>query len=114
MRVLLVEDDADMAASLKASLAADDHEVEIAGDGELGMLRSKYEIRIRQHEAALEEGSEAQPQNGAAPHPLRRALEAERHTLSDLRTRGVIGDDAFHRVEEELDWAELNAGARMA
>jgi hypothetical protein len=26
-----------------------------------------------------------------------------------LRARGVIGDDAFHRVEEELDWAELNA-----
>jgi len=36
MRVLLVEDDAEMAASLKASLAADDHDVEIAGDGELG------------------------------------------------------------------------------
>ena len=30
MRVLLVEDDAEMAQSLKASLAADDHEVEIA------------------------------------------------------------------------------------
>lgn len=36
MRVLLVEDDAHMAASLKASLAADDHDVEVAGDGELG------------------------------------------------------------------------------
>lgn len=36
MRVLLVEDDADMAASLKASLTADEHDVEIAGDGELG------------------------------------------------------------------------------
>jgi CPA1 family monovalent cation:H+ antiporter len=29
--------------------------------------------------------------------------------LSELRSSGVIGDDAFHRVEEELDWAELNA-----
>ena len=28
--------------------------------------------------------------------------------LSDLRTQGVIGDDAFHRVEEELDWAEMH------
>ena len=36
MRVLLVEDDAEMAASLKASLSADDHDVEIAGDGEIG------------------------------------------------------------------------------
>jgi two-component system OmpR family response regulator len=36
MRVLLVEDDAEMAASLKVSLSADDHEVDVAGDGELG------------------------------------------------------------------------------
>ena len=36
MRVLLVEDDADMAESLKASLTADDHSVDVAGDGELG------------------------------------------------------------------------------
>jgi hypothetical protein len=32
--------------------------------------------------------------------------------LSDLRAHGVIGDDAFHQVEEELDWAEVNAEAR--
>jgi CPA1 family monovalent cation:H+ antiporter len=41
----------------------------------------------------------------------RRAQAAERRTLSELRARGVIGDDAFHRVEEELDWAEVNAEA---
>jgi CPA1 family monovalent cation:H+ antiporter len=38
----------------------------------------------------------------------RKAQAAERRTLSELRTYGTIGDDAFHRVEEELDWAELN------
>ena len=36
MRVLLVEDDADMAESLRASLADDDHQVELASDGEAG------------------------------------------------------------------------------
>lgn len=36
MRVLLVEDDLDMAASLKASLTADSHDVDHAGDGETG------------------------------------------------------------------------------
>ena len=36
MRVLLVEDDSDMAESLRATLAGDDHEVEIASDGEAG------------------------------------------------------------------------------
>jgi CPA1 family monovalent cation:H+ antiporter len=39
----------------------------------------------------------------------RRAVAAERRRLSALRADGTIGDDAFHRVEEELDWAELNA-----
>lgn len=50
---------------------------------------------------------------GNGQHPRLRALEAERRTLSDLRSRGIIGDDAFHRVEEELDWAELNADAKL-
>lgn len=36
MRVLVVEDDADMAQSLRASLVDDDHQVELASDGEAG------------------------------------------------------------------------------
>jgi monovalent cation/hydrogen antiporter len=38
-----------------------------------------------------------------------RAIAAERRTLGQLRNRGDIGDDAFHRLEEELDWAEVYA-----
>jgi monovalent cation/hydrogen antiporter len=38
-----------------------------------------------------------------------RAIAAERRTLEQLRNRGDIGDDAFHRLEEELDWAEVYA-----
>ena len=41
----------------------------------------------------------------------RRALAAERTCLADLRRTGQIGDDAFHRIEEELDWAEAEAGS---
>lgn len=33
--------------------------------------------------------------------------------LTLLRARGVIGDDVYHRIEEELDWAELNAAASL-
>jgi hypothetical protein len=43
---------------------------------------------------------------------LQRAQAAERRTLSELRAQGVIGDDAFHQVEEELDWSEVNTQAR--
>jgi CPA1 family monovalent cation:H+ antiporter len=41
----------------------------------------------------------------------RAAMAAERRRLSELRADGIIGDDAFHRVEEELDRAELGADA---
>ncbi len=43
--------------------------------------------------------------------PLRRrAIDAARKSIFDLRASEVIGDDAFHRIEEELDRAELSAG----
>jgi CPA1 family monovalent cation:H+ antiporter len=35
------------------------------------------------------------------------ALRAARTALFDLRDRGEIGDDAFHALENQLDWLEL-------
>jgi CPA1 family monovalent cation:H+ antiporter len=57
--------------------------------------------------------------NGGAPIALpavalrHRAIAAARTAVSNLRRRGEIGDDAFHRLEEQLDWAELSAGPRQ-
>jgi CPA1 family monovalent cation:H+ antiporter len=47
-----------------------------------------------------------------------RAIGVERRALDLLRSRGDIGDDAFHYLEEELDWAEVHVqrashGARI-
>jgi len=42
--------------------------------------------------------------------PLRRrALAAARRRILQLREAEEIGDDAFHRLEEEFDRAELSA-----
>jgi CPA1 family monovalent cation:H+ antiporter len=42
--------------------------------------------------------------------PLRRrAIGAARRSLLELRESEEIGDDAFHMLEEEFDWAELSA-----
>jgi len=38
------------------------------------------------------------------------ATQAQRRRLVALRADGTIGDAAFQRVEEELDWAELDWG----
>ena len=33
----------------------------------------------------------------------------QRAALQRLRARGEIGEEAFHRIQEELDWSELDA-----
>ncbi len=79
-------------------------EVDGADSGEemATLLCRKYQSRLAQAESGM--GGETK-----LTGMLRRAQATERRTLSDLRARGAIGDDAFHRVEEELDWAEVNA-----
>jgi len=37
----------------------------------------------------------------------RRALRAARQAVLAMRANDEIGDDAFHRLEEELDWLEM-------
>jgi Na+/H+ antiporter len=37
-----------------------------------------------------------------------RIVAAQRQALMRMRASAEIGDDAFHRVEERLDWAEVN------
>ena len=39
---------------------------------------------------------------------VKAATEAQRRCLVALRADGTIGDAAFQRVEEEIDWAELD------
>jgi len=37
----------------------------------------------------------------------RSGLDAARRTILDMREKGEIGDDAFHRLEREFDWLEM-------
>jgi CPA1 family monovalent cation:H+ antiporter len=39
-----------------------------------------------------------------------RAVDAARHAVLAMRANDEIGDDAFHRIEEELDWLEMARG----
>jgi monovalent cation/hydrogen antiporter len=43
---------------------------------------------------------------------LRDALQAARGAVLAMRAGDEIGDDAFHEIEEELDWLEMAAGDR--
>jgi monovalent cation/hydrogen antiporter len=113
MRVLKIHDDGSVerevrlarAETARAALAAvqdTESKAEFAP-----LLRRKYETRLHRAETGTPDAPDGE---GGLDYTAlhRKAQSAERRTLSDLRTDGVIGDDAFHRVEEELDWAELN------
>src|SRR5207244_4773645 len=52
----------------------------------------------------------ADPQAATAYDELRlRAITSQRTALDRLRAEGAIGDEAYHRLQEEIDWAELDA-----
>ena len=42
----------------------------------------------------------------------RRALQAARQAVLAMRANDEIGDDAFHQIEEELDWIEMSGGGK--
>jgi monovalent cation/hydrogen antiporter len=95
------------AETARAALDAIDHHPD--KDDVVQLLRRSYEERIRRAERRGKFADGAQDDGAGLVEAQRRALAAERRTLSELRSTGVIGDDAFHRVEEELDWAEVDA-----
>lgn len=72
-------------------------------------LRRDYEARLRLGDDAA---PSAQPAAGLS-EIQRRAVHAQRQVLMDLRERSIIGDDAFHAAEEELDLLELTADSRI-
>lgn len=72
-------------------------------------LKREYATVLRQASAHPDAGM---PASLPGDELRRRAIIAARAAVSDLRRRGEIGDDAFHRLEEEFDWAELSASPR--
>ena len=67
---------------------------------------------IREQYAAARKVAEdrREPQAATKYDRLRlRAIRAQRDALNRMRTRADIGDAAFYRLLEELDWSELDA-----
>ena len=80
--------------------------------------RRRYQLMLARVESAPaigdepdEAGQQAEAGNREGRmvdgHALRAATSAERGRLLALRAAGTIGDHAFQRIEQELDWEEL-------
>ena len=75
-------------------------------------LRRAYEARIRFSERPRDDT----PHDHGDAHLgdlQQRAVAAQRAALIDLRERSIIGDDAFHAAEEEIDLLELASDERI-
>jgi monovalent cation/hydrogen antiporter len=121
MNALRLEDDGSVerevrlarVETLRAALTATS---ELPGDEMSLVLRRRYEVLLRRAEADLAgairapsgaDGSDGRASTGDAAL-VRTATSAERQRLLALRADGTIGDAAFQRVEQELDWEELD------
>ena len=93
--------------ALRAGLASFAHETSPVADA----LRQEFTAHLTQ----------ADPDGGAdgawrSAHTAlhRGAVDAARRAVLAMRANDEIGDDAFHRVEEELDWLDMAGGGNEA
>jgi CPA1 family monovalent cation:H+ antiporter len=80
-----------------------------AGLASLADDRSPAADAVR-HEFTAHLAQDGAAETGHSPHLdlHHRALHAARQAVLAMRASQEIGDDAFHRIEEELDWIEMS------
>jgi monovalent cation/hydrogen antiporter len=88
--------------ALRAALASFAHETSSAA----AAVRHELAAHLTEEDAP----HDRQSQHGELH---RRALKAARQEVLGMRASNEIGDDAFHRVEEDLDWLEMAGRARQ-
>jgi len=94
---------AEAALARLEELAAEDWVREDTAERVRGLYnyrRSRFSARFGGDEDEIEERS------AAYQRLLRELLRAQRRTLIELRNEGVIGDEAMHRIEHDLDLEE--------
>jgi monovalent cation/hydrogen antiporter len=76
------------------------------------ILSREYELRVRPPDSSAPQDV-AGEDDVTLPALHLCTVSTQRQALTDLRARRVIGDHAFHVVEEELDRLELTAHSRV-
>jgi CPA1 family monovalent cation:H+ antiporter len=71
------------------------------------VVRQEFMAHLRSERG---EAAAADDRGAAHTEIHRRALHAARQAVLAMRASDEIGDDAFHQVEEELDWLEMATG----
>ena len=72
------------------------------------LVRREFTAHLAQEPPRADGGAVARSDLSDIYRP---ALQAARQAVNEMRANDEIGDDAFHLMEEELDWLEM-AGVR--
>ena len=91
--------------ALKAGLASLEHDPSPAADA----VRQEFTAHL-EHDHEDDDGAGGEGPGAEHTRLHREALSAARQAVLAMRESDEIGDDAFHEVEEELDWLEMADG----
>ncbi len=91
--------------ALKAGLASLQHDPSPAADA----VRQEFTAHL-EHDHEDDDGHGGEGPGAEHTRLHREALAAARQAVLAMRDSDEIGDDAFHEVEEELDWLEMADG----
>jgi monovalent cation/hydrogen antiporter len=113
LRALDLRDDDPVGRELRAArerafgagLASFAHDESPVGNA----LRQELTAHLESERA---DGDRARATSAAHSELHRAAIEAARQAVLDMRANDEIGDDAFHQMEEELDWLEMAGGRK--
>jgi monovalent cation/hydrogen antiporter len=91
--------------ALQAGLAA----LERSGSQLADPVRREFAAHLTSEEQAIDGTAEVRSEHTTLH---REALKAARDAVLAMRGNDEIGDDAFHEIEEELDWLEMADGRK--
>jgi CPA1 family monovalent cation:H+ antiporter len=94
-------------AALRAALAQFEHDRSPVADA----IRLEFTAHLGAVDADPEEGDARRSAHTGIHHE---AIQAARQAVFAMRASDEIGDDAFHQLEEELDWIEMAGGGQEA
>ncbi|HEV7801036.1 MAG TPA: sodium:proton antiporter [Burkholderiales bacterium] len=97
------EANAARARALRAGLASFAHDRSPVAE----LVRKEFTAHLTRERA---DGGAADGPHDAHSEIHRGALQAARRAVLEMRANEEIGDDAFHVIEEELDWLEMASG----
>jgi CPA1 family monovalent cation:H+ antiporter len=111
MRLLRLEEDdpvsREVAEARRRALAAVRGSLPDDGSPETRFVLHAFEARL---DGLADDGAHRADADDGHDQLFRRAFDAARRVTFEMRDRDEIGDDAFHRLEEDLDWLEMSAG----